>query len=195
MRATISLGRWLGVPVGLHYCWFVIAWLITLSLTSQLAALTRTWPSPTIWALAIITAILFFICIVLHELGHATVARLSGVPVRGITLFALGGVALIEKDAATPGKEFRIAIAGPAVSYAIGLVCRALANAAGWGRPTTSPLAAVLGWLAYINVALALFNLIPGFPLDGGRVLRSVIWAITHSADRATRIAARIGQG
>src|SRR5262249_29761423 len=140
-------------------------------------------------------AILFFICIVLHELGHATVARLSGVPVRGITLFALGGVALIEKDAATPGKEFRIAIAGPAVSYAIGLVCRALANAAGWGRPTTSPLAAVLGWLAYINVALALFNLIPGFPLDGGRVLRSVIWAITHSADRATRIAARIGQG
>jgi Zn-dependent protease len=196
MRATISLGRWFGVPVGLHYSWFVIAWLITLSLTSQFAALDRAWSQQTTWLLALVTAVLFFVCIVLHELAHASVARFSGIPVRGITLFALGGIAQIEKEAATPAKEFWMAIAGPVVSFAIGVSCRVVAGAAGWIAPTValSGFAAVLGWLAYINVALALFNLIPGFPLDGGRVLRSVVWAITHNPDRATHIAARVGQ-
>ena len=197
MRPTIRLGRWFGVPVGLHYSWFVIAWLITLSLTTQFAAMNRAWSSQTIWVLAVVTAILFFVCLVLHELAHATVARMSGVPVRGITLFALGGVAQIEKDAGTPAKEFWIAIAGPVASIAIGGLCRALAGVAGGFGPTTapSPVAAVLGWLAYINVALALFNLIPGFPLDGGRVLRSIIWGVTNDMDRATRHASRVGQG
>jgi Zn-dependent protease/predicted transcriptional regulator len=197
MRATISLGRWFGVPVGLHYSWFVIAWLITLSLTSQFAGMNPAWSSRTVWLLAVITAVLFFLCIVLHELAHATVARFGGLHVRGITLFALGGIAQLEKEAATPAKEFWMAIAGPLASVAIGLGCRAVSSAAGWAEPTTAPsgFAAVLGWLAYINVALAAFNLIPGFPLDGGRVLRSIVWAITHNMDRATRIAARVGQG
>jgi Zn-dependent protease/CBS domain-containing protein len=196
VRATISLGRWFGVPVGLHYSWFVIAWLITLSLTSQFGALNRAWSPAVVWSLALVTAGLFFVCIVLHELAHASVARLSGIPVRGITLFALGGVAQIEKEAATPAKEFWIAIAGPIASFGIGIGCRVIAGAAGFVAPAValSGFAAVLGWLAYINVGLALFNLVPGFPLDGGRVLRSVVWAITHSADRATRIAARVGQ-
>jgi len=196
VRATISLGRWFGVPVGLHYSWFVIAWLITLSLTSQFASLNRTWSPAIVWSLALITAALFFVSIVLHELAHATVARLSGVPVCGITLFALGGIAKIEKDAATPSKEFWMAIAGPIVSIVIGVGCRLIAGAAGLVAPavTLSGFADVLGWLAYINIALALFNLIPGFPLDGGRVLRSIVWAITHSAERATRIAARVGE-
>jgi hypothetical protein len=116
--------------------------------------------------------------------------------VRGITLFALGGIAQIERESATPGKEFWMAIAGPAASFAIGIVCRVGAAAAGFigPRAALSGLAAVLSWLAYINIALALFNLIPGFPLDGGRVLRSIVWAITHRSDRATRIAARVGQ-
>jgi Zn-dependent protease/CBS domain-containing protein len=196
MRASIPLGRWFGVPVGLHYSWFIIAWLITLSLASQFSSLNQAWSPGTVWTLAIATAVLFFLCIVLHELAHATVARLSGVPVRGITLFALGGVAQIEKDAATPGREFRIAIAGPIASFVIGFVCLAAAHALGFVGPAValSAAGAVLGWLAYINVALALFNLIPGFPLDGGRVLRAIIWAITHSATRATRIAAAVGQ-
>jgi Zn-dependent protease len=196
MKTTISLGRWFGVPVGLHYSWFVVAWLVALSLNSQFAALNRSWSPQTVWVLALVTAVLFFVCIVLHELAHATVARFSGVPVRGITLFALGGIAQIEKDAATPAKEFWMAVAGPVASFVIGIGCRAVASAAGWVAPRSTPsaFAAVLGWLAYINVALALFNLIPGFPLDSGRVLRSVVWAITHSADRATRIAARVGQ-
>jgi Zn-dependent protease len=196
MRASIRLGRWFGVPVGLHYSWFVIAWLITLSLTDRFAALNPSWPAATIWTMAVATAGLFFICIVLHELAHAMVARVSGVPVRGITLFALGGIAQIEKDAETPGTEFWIAIAGPAASFAIAIVCRLLASAAGFAEPsaTVSPFAAVFGWLAYINFGLGLFNLIPGFPLDGGRVLRSIVWAITRNATRATRIAARSGQ-
>src|ERR1041384_7830211 len=196
MRASISLGRWFGVPVGLHYSWFVVAWLITLSLTSQFAALNRSWSPAVIWSLAALTAVLFFVCIVLHELAHASVARLSGVPVRGITLFALGGVAQIEKDAATPGKEFWMAIVGPVASFALGVVCLVIARAAGLVAPasTLTGFGAVFGWLGYINIALALFNLIPGFPLDGGRVLRSIVWAVTHSPHRATRIASRVGQ-
>jgi Zn-dependent protease/CBS domain-containing protein len=190
------LGRWFGVPVGLHYSWFVVAWLITLSLTTQFAGQNPGWGPVTVWSLAVVTAVLFFVCIVLHELAHATVARLSGLSVRGITLFALGGIALIEKDATTPAKEFWIAIAGPAASFVLGIACRALASVAGSVALTATPsaLVAVLGWLAYINVTLALFNLIPGFPLDGGRVLRSIVWAATNDADRATRIAARVGQ-
>jgi Zn-dependent protease len=133
---------------------------------------------------------------VLHELAHATAARLSGVRVRGITLFALGGIAQIEKDAASPRKEFWMAIAGPIASVAIGMGCRVIAQAAGLVAPAVvrSGFTAVFGWLAYINIGLAVFNLIPAFPLDGGRVLRSVVWAVTHSAYRATRIAARVGQ-
>ena len=196
MKPTISLGRWFGVPVGLHYSWFIIAALIATSLAAQFAATDPAWSLPTVWSLAVVTAVLFFVSLVLHELAHSAVARAGGVPVHGITLFALGGVSQIEKDAATPAKEFWMAAAGPAASVAIAIVCRVLAAAGGWIGPATgtSAFAAVLGWLAYINFALALFNLIPGFPLDGGRILRSAIWAGTHNVSRATRIAARVGQ-
>jgi len=196
VRASIKLGRWFGVPVGLHYSWLVIAWLITLSLRGQFAALNPLWSTATVWLLSLTTAALFFVSIVLHELAHATVARLNGIPVRSITLFALGGIAQIERDATRPSTEFWTAIAGPAASVAIGVACRSIAGAIGFfaPSPTQSAVAAVFGWLAYINVALAMFNLIPGFPLDGGRVLRSIVWAITHDVDRATRAAARAGQ-
>jgi Zn-dependent protease/CBS domain-containing protein len=194
MRASISLGRWFGVPVGLHYSWFVIAWLITLSLAGQFGALDANWPAPFVWALAFVTAVLFFVSIVLHELAHASVARASGMRVHGITLFALGGLAHIEKEATSPGKEFWMALAGPAASFGIGLGCRAIAGAITPPGPAASAPAAVLDWLAYINVVLALFNLVPAFPLDGGRVLRSAIWAVVRDADRATRAAARVGQ-
>src|SRR5262249_50257778 len=116
MKASISLGRWFGVPVGLHYSWFVIAWLIALSLTRAFAVATPSWSVATVWTLALITAILFFVSLVLHELAHAAVARFNGIPVRGITLFALGGLAQIEKEAASPAREFWMAIAGPAAS-------------------------------------------------------------------------------
>jgi Zn-dependent protease/predicted transcriptional regulator len=196
VRASISLGRWFGVSVGLHYSWFVVAWLITLSLANQFGALDPDWSPAAVWSLSLLTAGLFFVCIILHELAHATIAKLSDVQVRGITLFALGGIAQIEKDAATPRREFWIALAGPIASLAIGVTCRLAARAAEVIPPAVGlrGVTAMFGWLAYINVGLALFNLIPGFPLDGGRVLRSIIWAITDSADRATRIAVRVGQ-
>jgi CBS domain-containing protein len=111
-------------------------------------------------------------------------------------LFALGGVSQIEHDAATPGGEFWMAIAGPLTSFAVGAVCLAAARTLGWSLGAAAPSAgaAVLGWLGYINIALGVFNMIPGFPLDGGRVLRSILWRATGNGDRATRLAARIGQ-
>jgi len=150
-----------------------------------------------IWGLAILTALLFFAAIVVHELSHATIAKLRGLPVKSITLFALGGVAQIERVASDAKTEFWMGIVGPITSAIIGAVCLAGAFAFGWdpsGRHQ-SPAASMLGWLGVINVALAVFNMIPGFPLDGGRVLRAIIWWITGNASQATRIAARVGQG
>jgi Zn-dependent protease/predicted transcriptional regulator len=196
MKMHIPLGRWLGIPVGLHYSWFIVAWLITLSLAARFSALHPAWVGPTVWALAAATALLFFVSLVLHELSHAVVARYSGVPVQGITLFALGGVARLERDAATPGREFSIAAAGPITSFAIGFLCLWLGRLAGWTPDTPAPsaAAAMLGWLGFINILLATFNLLPGFPLDGGRILRAIVWRISGNGDRATLIAARTGQ-
>ena len=196
MKAHIKLGRIFGVAVGLHYSWIIIALLVTLSLRSQFAVDHPNWDVSTIWAIAIITGLLFFVSILLHELSHAAVAKLRGIPVRAITLFALGGVAQIEKDAADAKSEFWMGIIGPITSIAIGLVCLVLASLLGWNFPTESntPPAAMFMWLGYINIALAIFNLIPGFPFDGGRVLRAVIWWVTGDANRSTRIAAGVGQ-
>ena len=196
MKAHIKLGRIFGVAVGLHYSWIIIALLVTLSLRSQFAVDHPNWDVSTAWAIAIITGLLFFVSILLHELSHAAVAKLRGIPVRAITLFALGGVAQIEKDAADAKSEFWMGIIGPITSIAIGLVCLVLASLLGWNFPTESntPPAAMFMWLGYINIALAIFNLIPGFPLDGGRVLRAVIWWVTGDANRSTRIAAGVGQ-
>src|SRR5687768_8375987 len=173
MEAQIRLGRIFGVQVGLHYSWLIIALLVTLSLAGQFTAINPGWGSGVIWTTAIITSLLFFISLILHELSHAAVARARGLPVRSITLFALGGVAQIEKEASDAKTEFWIAIVGPITSIVIGGVCLMLAWSLGWSPasdPRVPPLA-VLQWLGYINIALAFFNMIPGFPLDGGRVL------------------------
>ena len=196
MQATISLGRIAGIPVGLHYSWLLIATLITLSLTSHFGATNPGWSVALVWASAVVTALLFFVTLLAHELSHALVARARGLPVRSITLFALGGIAHIEKDAASAKTEFWIAIAGPAVSLAIGVVCIGAAQAMGWSIQdgASGPVAAIVGWLGSINVILAVFNLIPGYPLDGGRVLRAILWGIYRDVDRATRNAANVGQ-
>ncbi len=196
MKAHIKLGRIFGVAVGLHYSWIIIALLVTLSLRSQFAIDHPAWDASTTWTIAIITGLLFFVSILLHELSHAAVAKLRGIPVRAITLFALGGVAQIEKDAADAKSEFWMGIIGPITSIVIGIVCLALAWLFGWNFATEagSPPAAMFMWLGFINIALAIFNMIPGFPLDGGRVLRAVVWWITGDANRSTRIAAGVGQ-
>jgi len=196
MNAQIKLGRIFGVQIGLHYSWLIIALLVTLSLVGQFYAASPQWGVGLIWATAIITALLFFAAIIAHELSHAAVAKARGLAVRSITLFALGGVAQIEKDAADPKTEFWMGIVGPIASLVIGFTCLTFAIVLGW-RPLTipqTPVLAMLMWLGVINIGLAVFNMIPGFPLDGGRVFRAIIWWVTGDAARATRIAARVGQ-
>ncbi len=196
MQAQIKLGRIFGIQIGLHYSWLIIALLVMLSLAAQFQATNPQWGKGVIWATAIVTGLLFFVAIILHELSHAAVAKARGLPVRSITLFALGGVAQIEKESADAKTEFWIAIVGPIASAIIGLFCLLLAWALGWapsGTPST-PAVAMLMWLGLINIGLAAFNLIPGYPLDGGRVLRAIIWWSTGDATRATRIASSVGQ-
>ncbi|HEX8138225.1 MAG TPA: site-2 protease family protein [Pyrinomonadaceae bacterium] len=196
MQAHIKLGRIFGIQVGLHYSWLIIALLVTLSLNNHFGATNPQWGVTVIWATAVVTGLLFFVAILLHELSHAAVAKARGLPVRSITLFALGGVAEIEKEAADAKTEFWMGIVGPITSAVIGVVCLGLAAALGWTPAQTpqTPLIAMLMWLGVINIGLAIFNMLPGFPMDGGRVLRAVVWWITGDVVRATRVAARVGQ-
>src|SRR5262245_38248666 len=197
MRPSIRLGRILGVEIGLHYSWFIIAALIMLSLSGHFRIVNPQWSSGLTWTLAAISAVFFFASLVVHELSHAAVANARGMPVKSITLFALGGVANVEAESVDAKSEFWMAIVGPISSAVIGLFFLGIARAAGWhpasGTPP-SPLWAGLVWLGYINVTLAVFNMIPGFPLDGGRVLRSIICGVNGTPIRATKIAANIGQ-
>lgn len=192
----ISLGRWFGVFIRLHHSWFVIAALIWLSLARGFSAANPNWPQATVWITAMTAAALFFASIVVHELAHAAVARAGGMRVRGITLFALGGIADILDRPKTASREIWMAGAGPAASIAIGAVCSAAAQAQGWlpGSAAPSATIAVLGWIGYLNLGLALFNLLPGFPLDGGRILRALLWAATGEFGWATTVAAQLGR-
>jgi Zn-dependent protease len=142
---------------------------------------------------------LFFAAIILHEMAHALVAKMRGLPVRSITLFALGGIALVDKEADDPVTEFLVGIAGPLMSVAIGSLCLLTAFTLGWSpdaQEITAPTPFLTGlvWLGYINIVLAVFNMIPGYPMDGGRVLRAIIWRVTGKMNRSTRVAARVGQ-
>src|SRR6266705_5193435 len=201
MQSQIKLGRIFGVEIGLHYSWIVIALLIVFSLAGHFRETNSQWGDGVVLITAVATGVLFLAAIIAHELAHSVVAKSRGVPVRSITLFALGGVAQIEKEAADAKTEFWMGIAGPITSAVIGLVLLGIAAALGWtpasrtlmSTPDT-PLLAMLVWLGYINVSLAVFNMIPGFPLDGGRVLRAILWWITGDARRSTRIAAGVGQ-
>jgi Zn-dependent protease/predicted transcriptional regulator len=196
MQSHIRLGRIFGVEIGLHLSWLIIAFLITLSLAGHFHAVSSEWGAGVIWTASVATAILFFASIVVHELSHALVARARKLPVQSITLFALGGVAQIKKEAVDASTEFWMGIVGPITSAAIGALCLGLALASGWSwmdDPHSVPLA-MLVWLGYINLLLAAFNMLPGFPLDGGRVLRAILWWYSQDRDRATRQAAWVGQ-
>lgn len=194
MRNQIRLGRVFGIEIGLHVSWFIIAYLITLSVVDEFRARNPGWSSATVWLTALITAFLFFVTILVHELSHALVARSRGIPVRAITLFALGGVAQITQEPSDPSTEFWMALVGPLASILIGAACLGLALFLGWSGGTPSrPALALLVWLGYINIGLALFNLIPGYPLDGGRLLRAALWWITRNGALAARWSARTG--
>ncbi len=192
MRSQVTLGSIHGIKIGLHYSWFLIALLIVFSLSSQFHASNPAWGDGVILAMALGTALLFFVSLLLHELAHSLVATANQLPVKEITLFALGGVSQIEKNPLSPQVEFWMALVGPLTSAVIGGLCLALARVV--GNPAADPWTAMLLWLGYINLTLAAFNMIPGYPLDGGRVLRALLWWKTGNADRSAQSAAKAGQ-
>jgi Zn-dependent protease len=190
-RHTISLGRILGIPIGLDYSWFLIFVLITWTMAvGYYPAEYKNWPVIQYWLLGAATAIMLFVSVLLHELGHSVVAMRYKVPVKSITLFIFGGVSQISTEPPSAVAAFWISIAGPAVSFALaGVFSLTQMLVAG-----VVPLMALLKYLVYINIALGLFNLIPGFPLDGGGVLRAIIWGASKNMRRATLIAANVGR-
>lgn len=191
MTGSIKLCSILGIPLRLHFSWFLILALITFSLARLLSDLYPSWSSPERWAVALVASSILFASVIAHELSHSLVAIRYGIPVKGITLFIFGGVAQISREATKPGIELLIALAGPLCSMMLGLLFLALSIAV---ETLNVHLEVIMGWLFIMNIALGVFNLIPGFPLDGGRVFRAAVWAISGNYARATRIATVGGQ-
>jgi Zn-dependent protease/CBS domain-containing protein len=190
-RQTIPIGRIFGIPIGLDYSWFLIFGLLTWTLAvGYYPAEFTDWPTVQYWLMGAITTIMLFVSVLLHELGHSVVAIRYKIPVRRITLMIFGGVAEMGAEPPSAAAEFWMALAGPLVSFTLALLFFLL-------LPVVSglaPLLALVKYLAFINGMLAIFNLIPGIPLDGGRILRAILWGVTHNMCRATLIAASVGR-
>ncbi|MGD1993682.1 MAG: site-2 protease family protein [Anaerolineae bacterium] len=208
MRSGFRIGRIFGIDIRIDWSWVFIFILITWNLSSLFGDIHSNWGPFVQWGLALVAALLFFVSVLAHELAHSLVSQAQGTPVRGITLFLFGGVSNIQREPETPRSEFLMAILGPVTSLVIGFLLLILAgvgidpNALQRAMEDPSgplgqmgPVTTVLLWLGSVNMALGLFNLIPGFPLDGGRVLRSILWGITDDLRRATRWASWVGQG
>lgn len=187
---AIYLGRIFGIDIGLDLSWIVIFALVTVSLRANFAMRFEDWPMQLGWIAAVVTSVTFFICLLLHEIGHSVVSNALGLPIHSITLFIFGGVARLTREPDRPRDEFLIAIAGPLVSVALGIIFLGLALMIPDTSPGLQAASSICQWLGQINLILVIFNCIPGFPLDGGRVFRSIIWAISGDYEKATRIAA-----
>jgi Zn-dependent protease len=193
-----QIGRALGIPIRIHASWFLVFVFVTWSLaTGYLPEALPGLSESRYWGMGAVAALLLFLSVVLHELGHSYVAQRYRIPIGQITLFLFGGVAQMRKEPPSPKAEFLIAIAGPVVSFALGVCCLGAAVVAeALLVPSGGKGLVVLGGLlGIVNVQLGLFNLIPGFPLDGGRALRAGLWAWGHNFHRATSQAALIGLG
>jgi len=189
---AVTLFHVYGIPVRVHPSWLAIYGLIAWTLAvGYFPRVLPDLPVATHWISALVAALLLFVSVFLHELSHSVVALGYGIPVSSITLHIFGGVSLMEREPDRPGAEVAIAAVGPLTSFAIGLACAAIAR---FVEPASIP-AAILGYLVFVNVAVGIFNLVPGFPLDGGRVLRAVLWKVKGDLGAATRIASRVGGG
>jgi len=186
MQTGLRIGSLFGIPLFLDPLWFVILAFATLNF--GLAYLQ--WGAVLAWSAGVVMALLLFGSVLLHELGHSLVARSQGIKVNSITLFLFGGIAAIEEESKSPGQAFQVAIAGPAVSIALFGLLTGLA----YVLPTSSLASVVVGELGKINLVLALFNLLPGLPLDGGQVLKAAVWKATGNRFQAVHWAARAGQ-
>ncbi len=191
--SKFRVGTLFKIPVEVDASWFFVFFLVAYTLTTSYFPEALPDASPPLYvALALGTALAFFASIVLHELAHSLVARAGGLRIARVTLFMFGGVSQMEEEPRSPGHELLMAIAGPAVS--------AMLAACGWlalsvaGQSMPGGLRVALEYLTFINVSVAVFNLLPGFPLDGGRVLRALLWAITRDLLTATRWATRLGR-
>lgn len=198
VNGSILVARVLGIDIRIHFSWFLVFGIILVSLTdSVFPSMFPYWSDEKTLLVSAITALAFFTSVVAHELAHSVVARLFKMQVSSITLFLLGGVANLAAEPPTAKAEFLMAGAGPLTSLVIGGLLLAVASVGGEILNSASalePIVAAAGYLGYINIAVALFNLVPGFPLDGGRLLRATIWAWRKDRTQATRIAARGGQ-
>ena len=192
MRGSVSLGRVLGVPVGLSPSWFIAFGLVTTLLALRVYPAALPFQATQLyWTMAALSGLLLFASVLVHELAHSVVALAFGIPVLGIRLFLLGGVSQITREASKAREEFLVAFAGPATSFALAAAALGVWAAIGTGH---RPLAAVMEWLWLMNAGLGVFNLMPGLPLDGGRLLRAVIWGVSGSYFWATRLAAWAGR-
>jgi len=194
VKSSLRIGKIFGIPIGINYTWFIVFALVTISLaTGYFPTRYADWSLPGYLGIGLLTSLLFFASVLIHELAHSVVALAWGVPVKGITLFIFGGVANIGREPDRPLAEFLIAIAGPVASLLLALGFGGLWLAGQF--LDLAPLAALGLYLGTINLWLGLFNMIPGFPLDGGRVFRSIVWAWSGDMNRATRWASTLGRG
>ncbi|MBI3945307.1 MAG: site-2 protease family protein [Armatimonadetes bacterium] len=192
---TFRLGRIWGLPIEIDATWFIIFALVTWSLSAgYFPRLFPEQPATLNWLLGAVAALLLFASVLVHELAHSYVAMRNGLDIGGITLFLFGGVSKMTQEPGTPDLELKMAAAGPATSVLLGGLFWVIAQGL-LAADAPVQIAAVAGYLAFINVILAVFNLVPGFPLDGGRVLRALLWRATGSLERATRYASYGGQG
>ena len=191
MGGSLRVGRVLGIPLSVSYSWFLVLALVVLVLDSHLGSRYPFWGDAHRWATATVVALLFFACIVAHEMAHSLVAVARGIPVKGITLFIFGGVSQIAREASSPRVELSIAIVGPLLSLLLGAIFLGVAFIT---QNTLTTLSAGALILAYANFGLGIFNLLPGFPLDGGRVLRAGVWKLTGDPSKATRVAVTAGR-
>ncbi len=188
MQSGWRIGSILGIPLFIDSSWFIILLLITVSYGLD-PLWQQSWGGLA-WVMGLALALLLFGSVLLHELGHSMAAKFQGIAVNSITLFLFGGIASIDKESKTPGDAFKVAIAGPLVSFTLFLVLTGLSRVS--GLPT--PAQVIIGSVAQINLVLTLFNLIPGLPLDGGQVLKAAVWKLTQSRIKGIRWAARSGQ-
>lgn len=192
MPNGIRLGKLFGIEIRLDFSWFLIFALATWLLADNFSAGQPEWQPLLVWSYAIVTSLLFFASVLIHELAHSLVSKAQGIPVPRITLFIFGGAAQISAEPRRARDEFLMALAGPLTSLLL---------AAGFGaswfalRETASAPAQMMEWLATVNLMLGVFNLLPGLPLDGGRVLRAILWGLTHNLRRATTIVVACGRG
>jgi Zn-dependent protease/CBS domain-containing protein len=201
--SSIQLARIFGIRIGASPSWFFVLFIFIYVVSDYFRDVLN-GPVTEAYVVAVCAVMLFFVSLILHELGHALVARRLGIGISGIDLWFFGGVARMSRDTDSPGAEFKVAAAGPAVTLVIVAICLGLAALVSQGAAldiarlsdtAVSPVVALLGFLIPMNLFLLIFNLVPAYPLDGGRIARAIVWKLTGDRNRATRIAARIGEG